>query len=73
MPATTLTRLLEIEVYKRNSDGLFDWRTLAFNGQIIGTSGGQGYSSRFNAHRGLNTYLDLLGADRSRIRIIDVR
>ncbi len=65
-------RRTQIEVYERHSDGLFDWRILSNNGQIVGTSGGQGYSSRYNAHRGLKTTLTLLGADRDMIEIIDV-
>ena len=67
-----MTRRIPIEVYERKSDGLYDWRTVSLNGQIIGTSGGQGYASRYNAHRGLDRFLNLVGADRERIEIIDV-
>lgn len=73
MGETTLTRRLQFEIYVRYSDGLFDWRTVAANGQIIGTSGGQGYSSRFNAHRALDRFLDLAGADPTKVEIVDVR
>lgn len=31
-----------VEVYQR-SDGLFDWRRVAENHQVVATSGGQGY------------------------------
>ena len=34
---------MRFEVYKR-SDGAFDWRAVATNGQIVATSGGQGYT-----------------------------
>lgn len=32
------------EIYERQ-DGSFDWRLVASNGQIVGTSGSQGYVS----------------------------
>lgn len=67
-------RPIQIEVYQRRSDGLFDWRSLANNGQITGTSGGQGYSSRFNAHRAVKSYFfTALGVEPGRVEIIDVR
>jgi uncharacterized protein YegP (UPF0339 family) len=31
-----------VEVYQR-ADGLFDWRRVAENSQVVSTSGGQGY------------------------------
>ena len=40
-----------VEVYQR-ADGLFDWRLRASNGQIIATSGGQGYVKREEAAAG---------------------
>lgn len=36
-----------IEVYER-TDGLWEWRRKASNGQVVATSGGQGYTSRFD-------------------------
>ena len=42
----------EEPVYKR-SDGLWDWRLLADNGQVIATSGGQGYTEKNDAEEGL--------------------
>ena len=45
-----------VEVYKRQ-DGLWDWRLNAANGQIVATSGGQGYTERNDALAGwLNVY-----------------
>jgi uncharacterized protein YegP (UPF0339 family) len=38
-------------VYRRE-DGLYDWRLVADNGQIIATSGGQGYTERNDAVEG---------------------
>ena len=34
-----------VEVYMR-TDGLWDWRRKAANGQVVATSGGQGYTTR---------------------------
>jgi len=39
---------MEIVVYKRD-DGLWDWRMKAGNGEIIATSGGQGFTERNDA------------------------
>jgi Uncharacterized conserved protein len=39
---------MEIVVYKRE-DGLWDWRMKAGNGEIIATSGGQGFTERNDA------------------------
>jgi len=36
------------EVYKR-TDGLWDWRLRHENGQIVATSGGQGFTERNDA------------------------
>lgn len=36
-----------VEVYVR-TDGLWEWRRKASNGQIVATSGGQGYTTRFD-------------------------
>lgn len=41
----------DLEIYKRE-DGLFDWRLVAANGEIIATSGGQGYTERNDALEG---------------------
>lgn len=40
-----------LEIYQRD-DGLFDWRLVAGNGEIIATSGGQGYTERNDAVEG---------------------
>ena len=37
-----------VQVYQR-PDGLYDWRVLAPNGQIVATSGGQGFTERNDA------------------------
>lgn len=37
-----------VEVYKR-ADNLYDWRMKAGNGEIVATSGGQGYTERNDA------------------------
>ena len=37
-----------VEIYKR-ADGLWDWRLKAGNGEIIASSGGQGYTERNDA------------------------
>jgi len=39
------TRPDTVEVYMR-VDGLWDWRRKAPNGQVVATSGGQGYTTR---------------------------
>lgn len=36
------------EVYERE-DGLWDWRRQADNGEIVATSGGQGYTKKDDA------------------------
>ena len=38
-------------VYRRD-DGLWDWRRIASNGQVVATSGGQGFSERNDAAEG---------------------
>jgi uncharacterized protein YegP (UPF0339 family) len=38
----------KVVIYKR-ADGLWDWRLVAANGEIVGTSGGQGYTERGDA------------------------
>jgi len=40
-----------LEIYQRE-DGLYDWRLIADNGEIIATSGGQGYTERNDAVEG---------------------
>ena len=39
---------MTFEVYARE-DGLFDWRLRATNGQIVATSGGQGFTEANDA------------------------
>lgn len=43
-------------VYQR-TDGKWAWRIVADNGQITATDGGQGFSRRIDAERGLNHQL----------------
>lgn len=45
-------RRSRFEVYRRE-DGQYDWRLLAANGRIIGTSGGQGYRDERDARRAI--------------------
>jgi uncharacterized protein YegP (UPF0339 family) len=51
--------MTEPEIYKR-SDGLFDWRLRASNGQIIATSGGQGYTERNDAQEGADRVIEIM-------------
>ena len=51
----------KFEVFRR-VDGMYDWRLRARNGRIIGTSGGQGYRSAFEAKRAVHTVLAACGA-----------
>lgn len=44
-------------VYQR-ADGLFDWRLRDGNGQIVATSGDQGYQSKSGAHEGLRNAIE---------------
>lgn len=46
-------RRSRFEVYRRE-DGKWDWRLKAGNGRIIGTSGGQGYGSAYDAQRAVH-------------------
>ena len=39
---------MNVEIYKRD-DGLWDWRMKADNGEIVATSGGQGFTERNDA------------------------
>jgi uncharacterized protein YegP (UPF0339 family) len=39
-----------VEVYRRE-DGLWEWRRIAPNGQIVATSGGQGYEREHEARQ----------------------
>jgi uncharacterized protein YegP (UPF0339 family) len=48
------------EVYERE-DGLWDWRVKARNGEIIATSGGQGFTDQGDALRSLATVKELIG------------
>ncbi len=47
------------EVYKR-ADGLYDWRLRATNGQIIATSGGQGYTERNDAQEAVEMVIQTM-------------
>ena len=49
-------------------DGGFDYRFKAPNGAKIGGSGGQGYTSRRDAHRALTSFLTRIGATNYVIR-----
>lgn len=40
-------------IYRRK-DGLWDWRLVASNGDVMATSGGQGYTERNDAEEGWN-------------------
>lgn len=44
-------RPYRLQVYRR-TDKLFDWRILAGNGEIVATSGGQGYERGDKAEEG---------------------
>ena len=46
----------------RRSDGLWDWRIIAANGEIVATSGGQGFTERNDAAEGMQRVLDAEGA-----------
>lgn len=76
--ATTPTgrprRPVRVQVYEKKGKGrgTFDFRFLAPNGAITGTSGGQGYTSRRDAHRALNAYLKALAVPGDRVHIEDV-
>lgn len=43
--------MYEPETYTR-TDGLFGWRLVADNGQVVATDGGQGYTERSDAAEG---------------------
>lgn len=43
---------MNVEIYRRE-DELYDWRLVADNGDIIATSGGQGYTERNDCFEGL--------------------
>lgn len=47
------------EVYTRG-DGLYDWRIIAANGEIVATSGGQGFTERNDAKEALWRVKDLI-------------
>ncbi len=47
------------ETYLR-SDGLWDWRLIAQNGQIVSTSGGQGFTERNDAWEAVERILEVL-------------
>ena len=47
------------EVYRR-ADGKWDWRVKSPNGEIVATSGGQGFESESGALGGLFTAADYM-------------
>lgn len=47
----------EFVIYRR-ADGLVDWRLEAANGEIVATSGGQGFRDKADAERAIG---DLMG------------
>jgi uncharacterized protein YegP (UPF0339 family) len=47
------------EVYQR-ADGLYDWRAKGKNGEIVATSGGQGFTREADAAAGLLTAADIM-------------
>lgn len=50
------------EVYRRQ-DALWDWRVKAPNGEIIATSGGQGFSERGDAREAVERIFPELGVE----------
>ena len=46
-------------VYQRE-DGLWDWRVIASNGEIVAKSGGQGFTRQDDAVEGVLTAQDLM-------------
>jgi uncharacterized protein YegP (UPF0339 family) len=48
---------MNIEVYKR-TDGKWDWRMRAGNGEIVATSGGQGFNERGDAVESVELVLE---------------
>lgn len=50
------------EVYRRE-DGLFDWRVRAANGEIVATSGGQGFTERNDARAAVERSFPILGVE----------
>jgi uncharacterized protein YegP (UPF0339 family) len=46
-----------LEVYRR-ADGLWDWRAVGGNGEIVATSGGQGFTERNDAREAGEHVLD---------------
>ncbi len=50
------------ETYKR-ADGLWDWRLFASNGQIVSTSGGQGFTERNDAQEAVNMILNVIATE----------
>jgi len=50
---------MKIEIYKSSADGLWRWRAVARNGRIMADSG-EGYASRRNAQRAVDTFLQAM-------------
>ena len=50
---------MKIEIYKSSADGLWRWRAVARNGRIMADSG-EGYASRRNACRAVNTFVQAM-------------
>lgn len=48
---------MKIEIYRRE-DRLWDWRAVAGNGEIVATSGGQGFTERNDAHEAVDRVRD---------------
>jgi uncharacterized protein YegP (UPF0339 family) len=47
------------EIYQRE-DRLWDWRVKSANGEIVATSGGQGFTRKEDAAAGILTACDLM-------------
>lgn len=54
--------MIMFEVYQRDQEGppTYDWRAIASNGQIIATSGGQGYTRPGRAFKALDHFLQVV-------------
>lgn len=48
------------ETYVR-ADGLVDWRLVASNGEIVSTSGGQGFRDTTDARRAISRMIAIVG------------
>jgi uncharacterized protein YegP (UPF0339 family) len=50
-----MAKKIRIQFYKRK-DGLWEWRSIASNGQITATSGSQGYTRRATGMKSLKAF-----------------